>query len=689
MANNDNDGSSDEETSGSSADAIRRKKMQEASEDNDEETEKEGLRGYESEHEPGGRVRVARSTRGVESADRAGGEGDREGDASQEGESDESSGQQFEVTVRGEGTKQAAAESDADGESSQEDAGEEAQASEASTETQADSDASPPPEWDDDEPESDEGPAGPAETVNETPTPDSPSGSEEFEPEVEMEDVAGEPPEATTEEFAAMFEQGGAMPEQRNYSSGDRVGGEVVEIGDHYLFVELDAQNTGIVKRREFEDDDGELQLEIGDSHEFYVTEVTDDEVYLGEQMSGDQGSYDAIREAYEGGVPVEGTVTGTNKGGFEVEVHGVDAFCPISEIELGFTEEKDVHVGATHRFRVTEFEEGGDTIVLSRAALLREEQAEKAKEALDNLEAGEVVEGIVTRTTGFGAFVDLGGVEGLIHISELSHRSFDRPSDVVDEGERVEVEIEEIERPEGADPDPTDARISLSRKATESDPWAVVNEQFAVGEQVEGRVVRNAPFGAFVEIAPGVEGLVHVSEMSWTEHVKTPDDVVEPGEKVLVQIQDIDIARQRVSLSMREAEGDPWDQVRDDYQTGAIVEGTVENIEDFGVFVQLPTGITALMPRSEMSLPSGATPFRVYNEGEAVEARVMNIDEAERKMALTPLDGEEADEGASDEEGDESEGPTKTPSSSEVSDTGGFGTLGDMIGDQLQDDDE
>ncbi|MFB6350353.1 MAG: S1 RNA-binding domain-containing protein [Bradymonadaceae bacterium] len=389
--------------------------------------------------------------------------------------------------------------------------------------------------------------------------------------------------------------------------------------------------------------------------------------------------------DAHESGAPVEGKVTGTNKGGFEVKVHGVDAFCPISQIELGFTEDKEPHVGATYRFKVSEVEDSGDTVVLSRAELLQEERAEKAKETLESLEEGQVVEGIVTRTTDFGAFVDLGGVEGLIHVSELSHGHVDDPAHVVGDGEKVEVEILDIEMPDDEDDNP---RIGLSRKSTETDPWAKVNEEFAVGDEVEGEVVRNAPFGSFVEIAPGVEGLVHVSEMSWTEHVKTPDDVVAPGEKVTVQIQDIDIADRRVGLSMREAKSHPWDDVRDEYMTGEVVEGEVENIEDFGVFVQLPTGITALIPRSEMSLPSGATPFRVYSQGETIEARILNIDESERKMALTPLDESEEDDEASDE-GEEGQA-AETPSPSEASDSGGgFGSLGDMIGDQLKGDEE
>jgi small subunit ribosomal protein S1 len=513
--------------------------------------------------------------------------------------------------------------------------------------------------------------------------------------DVEMDDFGGADLEdATTEDFAQLYEQQEEdVPAQREYETGERVTGEVLSIDQEHIFVELDPHTNGIAKRREFTDDEGELEVTEGEPHEFYVVDVWEDEneVYLGRELKGQQGSVDAIQDAYESGVPVEGKVTGTNKGGFDVEVHGVDAFCPISEIEIGFTEEKDLHVGATYRFKVTEFEEGGDTIVLSRAALQREEREQQAEETLEQLDAGDTVEGVVTRTTGFGAFVDLGGVEGLIHVSELSHHTFDHPDDVVSDGQTVEVEVLEIEEPESEDDDP---RISLSRKSTETNPWEEVNEKFAVGENVEGQVVRNAPFGAFVELEPGVEGLVHVSEMSWTEHVKTPDEVVEPGDKITVQIQDIDIPRQRISLSIKAAEGDPWDDVQERYAEEMEVQGTVENIEDFGVFVKLPSGITALLPRSEMNLQNNAAPHGTFDVEDTVTARVLDINPEEREMALTLRDEEERESGSSadsyEDSGSSSDSSDISSSSSGSDDGGGgFGTLGDMIGDQLQSSDE
>lgn len=658
--------------------ANDKKDNEKGNQSGEDASEKKG--GYQTTKNPGEKVRVARMTGDLDEPDDA--QSKDEGEEADDQDGQETKSGDFGVTVRGKGEvqkksqgggekKEESAEAQQGGEKGDEKGGQKQEpASEEEIREQAAREA--------------------AEKVD--------AGNREM-PSLSDDDLekqlgsGGE--DATTEDFAALFEgQADSVPTREEYSTGDRVSGQILTVGKHNIFVQLDAQTEGIAKRREFSDDEGNLQVEEGETHEFYVTGVTEDEVYLGEQMGGSQGSIEALREAHESGVPVKGKVSGTNKGGFEVTIHGVDTFCPISEIELGYTEEKDVHVGNSYRFKVTEVRDGGRSVVVSRAAVLRAERAEEAKKTLEKLEEGQVVKGVVTRTAGFGAFVDLGGVEGLVHASELSHRYFDEVSDVVSEGEELEVEVLDIELPgEDADPD-TNPRIGLSRKAVERDPWEVVNEEFAVGETVEGEVVRNAPFGSFVEIAPGVDGLVHISEMSWTEHVRTPDEVVEPGDKVTVQIQDIDLAKKRISLSMKAAKGNPWDRVGADYAEGMEVEGTIENIEDFGAFVKLSTGITALIPRSEMTLSSGLTPHRKYNEGETVRARVLNIDPAERKMALTT---KESDEGAAaspetreKQKREQQRQSGQSSGSSDSSQSGGsFGTLGDLIGDQLDSDEE
>ena len=675
-SNKDEPQTSDQESNDEPDVARRGQSTGRATTRDEESDESGGLNQYESKRKAGESVRVA--TAKDAPADESTSEGE-----SADGD-DETSGPRRRVEVTDsdtDGEDEPSEETDSKSAESSDDS-----APETSADSEGESDA-------DDEPETEAASGSEPDTAHIDPNEMELDDEETGEPDldVDMDDFVDDDEEmedATTEDFAELYQQqDGDVPEQRDYETGERLEGTVLSITDEHIFVELDPQTNGIAKRRDFEDDEGELQLAEGDTQEFYIVDVWEDEneVYLGRELKGQQGSVDAIEDAYENGVPVEGKVVDTNKGGFEIEVHGVDAFCPISEIEMGFTEEKDLHIGANYRFKVSEFEEGGETIVLSRAALQREEREKQAEETLDNLEAGNVVEGVVTRTTGFGAFVDLGGVEGLVHVSELSHRQFDHPDDVVESGESVEVEVEEIEMP---DDDEDDPRISLSRKATETNPWEEVNEKFAVGENVEGTVARNAPFGSFVEIASGVEGLVHVSEMSWTEHVRTPDEVVEPGDKVTVQVQDIDIPRQRISLSIKAAEGDPWDNVEERYAEDMETQGSVENIEDFGVFVKLPSGITALLPRSEMNLESGSTPHSRFDVEDTVTARVLDIDPEEREMALTMREEDERG-GADESQTDDSETPSEASVSTGNDEGSGFGTLGDMIGDQLQDRDE
>ncbi|MFB6262982.1 MAG: S1 RNA-binding domain-containing protein, partial [Bradymonadaceae bacterium] len=405
---------------------IIREKDEQDEEGDEGQRASEGLSQYDSERDPGGAVRVAKVQDDVSAE---------AGAASEEDEGEESSGPPVEVTVRGEGTTEPEASDDGADEP-------EAVAAEELDE-QSVEEAEPELEEGAEQPAGAEeaADAGTSEPGGEAPerpeaieTPDAPDPDEIFE--------GAESGEATTEQFEQLLEGEEAVPGDATYEPGDLVEGEVVSISEFYVFVELDQQTDGVAQRREFEDDEGKLPFEEGDTAEFYVIDVSEENVTLGRQLEGSDQSLEAIQEAHENGVPVEGTITGTNKGGFEVEVHGVDAFCPISEIELGYTEEKEHHVGETYRFKVDEVRDGGDSVVLSRAELLREERAEQKRQTLSEIEEGDQVEGVVTRTTNFGAFVDLGGVEGLIHESELSHHHFGQAQDVVEEGEVVDVEV-------------------------------------------------------------------------------------------------------------------------------------------------------------------------------------------------------------------------------------------------------
>lgn len=497
-------------------------------------------------------------------------------------------------------------------------------------------------------------------------------------------------PDVTTSDFEALLAgEPSAIKQENTYvSAGDKVDATVVAIGKDFVFVEFsNSKVEGMVKIDDVRDAEGEINVEIGDPLELFVLSTKGGEIRMGKKLSGRDGAMEAIYTANATAMPIEGRVAATNKGGFEIAIGQVRAFCPISQIELGYTDDPEIHLNNTYRFRVEKIAEEGRNILVSRTALLEEERAERRKETLESLKVDEVVSGKVTRVLDFGAFVDIGGIEGMVHISELSYGAVDKTSDVVSEGDTIKVKILKIEEQKRGD-----LRIGLSIKALQDDPWEKVNDQFSIGSQVEGDVVRLAPFGAFVEIAPGIDGLVHVSEMSWKQHIKHPSDVLSTGDRVRVEIQDIDLTRQRISLSMKAVENDPWDGAENRYTVGMEVSGNVENVQDFGAFVRLESGITALIPRSEMELPGGSTPHRKYSEGETATARVLNVDPVARKMALTEKSAGDiqAKSNAPSDKKSGSKSSTKrsaSPRNFVDEKSGSLGTFGDLLKKNFGDD--
>lgn len=455
------------------------------------------------------------------------------------------------------------------------------------------------------------------------------------------EDVTAQAvPEAsavTTDDFAAMFEaEAGAKttPGRNKLSVGDRISGMVQHIDTQSIFVELGQRVEGRAARGQFTDKDGELEVELGKTYEFYVLDVRGDSVELGKHLDQRGAGIFALEQAAESQVPVQGKVTARNKGGFEVEVLGTSTFCPVSHIDLHNAEDLDVYVDQTFEFVVLEVRDGGRSVVVSRRALLQQQQDAEREKLLEKLEVGALLTGTVRSLLDFGAFVELGGVDGLVHISELSWGAVEKVSDVLAEGQEITVKVISVEG-QGRK-----MRVGLSLKQAQDNPWDLVQERYAVGQELEGTVVRTAQYGAFVELEPGIDGLVHVSELSWGR-VTRPTDVVAVGDTVRVRIQGIDLARQRISLSMREAKADPWDNVEERFPLGQEVEGAIQKVEDFGAFIELGQGITALLPRSEMGLSRQDTPQSRYRKGHTVKARVLTIDKERRRMALTVREGD------------------------------------------------
>ncbi|PYQ56720.1 MAG: hypothetical protein DMF53_24650 [Acidobacteria bacterium] len=367
-------------------------------------------------------------------------------------------------------------------------------------------------------------------------------------------------------QILAEFEQQSAPKKEREKGEKEskgpqKVSGKILSIGDEWVFVDLGGKAEGRIAAAELKDAEGNLTVKEGDSIDATVT-GTDPEsgALLLQRRAGGKGRgkkpadvVPEIRQAAEHGLPLEGLVTGLNKGGAEVQVYGMRAFCPLSQLDLRYVENPQQFVGQKLMFKVNRLEEGnrggrGPNIVLSRRQLLEEEQQTRASETREKLQIGAVLHGKVTSLTNYGAFIDLGGIEGMLHVSEIGHTRTTHPQDVFSVGDEVEVQVIKIEK--GKD-EKRPERISLSRRSLQSDPWNEAAARFTEGMEVPGRVMRTETFGAFVELAPGLEGLVHISEMGAGRRLNHSREAVQPGQEVQVRVLGVDTARRRISLSM------------------------------------------------------------------------------------------------------------------------------------------
>lgn len=434
--------------------------------------------------------------------------------------------------------------------------------------------------------------------------------------------------ESMEQSFAELFaaSEMEAKPELR---VGDRVKGRIITVGEELVYVDTGAKIDAVVDRNELADKDGGFSLREGDEVELFVVSRQAGEVRLGRSMGGD-GGVEQLQAAMEGGIPVEGRIKETCKGGFRVSVLGKTAFCPLSQVDSRPVTDPESLVGQTLPFLVTRVEERGRNIVVSRRALLDREQAESVAAFKDRVKPGDVIQGRVTRLAPFGAFVEIApGLEGLVHISELGWSRALATEDVVAPGDTVTVKFLKLE-----EQDKGRLRVELSMKQAQADPWEGVSGKFQVGGKVSGRVIRLAPFGAFVEIAPGIEGLVHVSEMSYLKRVHKPEDVVAAGDDIPVMIKSIDPEARRIALSMRDVEGDPWDGLAERYKKGQVVPGVVEKRENFGLFVRLEPGVVGLLPASRLERGEDEAAVNA-KPGDTIPVVVDAIDLEKRRISL------------------------------------------------------
>ena len=474
-------------------------------------------------------------------------------------------------------------------------------------------------------------------------------------------DAPSFPPDEGGDDFAALLAESESRSRALPLRVGEKVRAKVIHIGKETVFCELSPTQEGSMPRAELTDDEGRLTVAVGDALDVFV--IADrDGIQLSRKVGRDSVDVEMLQQAVHTELPVEGLVTGVNKGGLEVAMGGVRAFCPIGQADIGFVEDAATFVGKTLQFVVREVRDGGRSVVLSRRALLEAQRAAQAEQLLATLAVGQQLEGTVTRIADFGVFLDLGGLDGLVPISELSYGRVDDPRSVVKEGERLTVAVLRIEDDPKRHGRP---RIALSLKAAQPDPLDRHAAEITEGATLNGRVTRLEKFGAFVELFPGVEGLVHVSEMSG-KRVRHPSDVVQVGDEVTVRVLGVQRAERRISLSLREAAPDPGAAAA--LTAGSLVDGTVERVERFGVFVKLASGGTALLPAAESATPPGADLAKAFPVGSTHALAVLAVDERGR-VKVSKRAREAAEERAVLADFNE-----RQPRG------GGFGTLGDLL---------
>lgn len=445
---------------------------------------------------------------------------------------------------------------------------------------------------------------------------------------------------AVDESFAVLVEE--YMPlDNRRFEIGDKITGYVISIGKSDIVISTGTKWDGVVSLEEFQDKNGNLNCREGDEVELYVVSMQDNTLYLSKAVSG-VGGLETLQNAFVAQLPVRGKVSGICKGGFQIEIMHRRAFCPVSQIDSCFVEDGESYVGKSFDFMITKLEQNGRNIIVSRRLLLERKSADALQDFLETVKVGDSCKGRVVRLEKFGAFVELvPGVEGLVHISEISWSRILNPQEVLTVDGQVNVKILKMEKDGKGH-----MRISLSIKQAESDPWDSVGEKLKVGDVVNGKVVRCTAFGAFVELLPAIEGLIHISELSYVKRVTKPEDVVVQGQQVSVIIKEIDSVNRRIALSLRDVQGDPWYKAAEKYVSGQIVEGVLEKKEKFGWFIALEPGIVGLLPASRLAKAENKSEMDALCIGTKLQVRIDSVLSDEKRISLYPvnMDSENAE---------------------------------------------
>ena len=417
----------------------------------------------------------------------------------------------------------------------------------------------------------------------------------------------------------------------QSLKEGEVVHGTVVAVDSDEVLVDIGYKCEGSVPVAEFTDPEtNQVEVKVNDEVEVYVERLDESEgrVRLSRDRATKLKTWRAIEDAYKSGEPVKGQVLDRVKGGLSVDI-GVRAFLPGSLVDLLPNRRLEDYLGQEVEARIISFDRRRSNVVLSRKAILEEEQGKIKEETMETLEEGGLVNGVVKNLTDYGVFVDLGGLDGLLHITDISWGRVGHPSEYFKVGDQVDVVVLRFDKDR--------ERVSLGYKQRFEDPWILVPEKYPVGKRVEGKVVSIVDYGAFVVLEEGVEGLIHVSEMSWTKKVKNPRSILEVGQEVEIVVSEVDPEKRRLSLSLRATEPNPWEQVAESYSVGGTINGTVRNLTDFGAFVEIVPGVDGLVHISDMSWTRRINhPSEVVQKGDEVQAVITSIDSYNQRISLS-----------------------------------------------------
>ena len=415
----------------------------------------------------------------------------------------------------------------------------------------------------------------------------------------------------------------------KNIAEGEVIKGTVLKVSDSEVIVDVGYKSEGLIPLSEFYDENGDPMVQPGDTVDVLLerTEDRDGHIVLSREKAEKMKIWDEVEKAYAERKVVIGRVIERIKGGLAVDI-GVRAFLPGSQIDVRPVRNLDQMRGQELRMRVIKVNKKRGNIVLSRKVLIEEENAEKKKETLATLAEGKVMQGVVKNITDYGAFIDLGGIDGLLHVTDMSWGRAQRPSELFSVNDEVEIIVLKF--------DPATERVSLGYKQLHADPWTSAAERYPVGQRMQGKVVSLTDYGAFVELEPGVEGLIHVSEMSWSKRVKHPSKLLNEGDVVESMILGVDPHARRIALGLKQIESNPWQQLGEKYPVGSKITGTVRNLTEFGAFVEVEEGIDGLIHISDMSWSKRLKhPSDVIKKGDEVEAMVLNIDPENQRLSL------------------------------------------------------